>query len=188
MRRPGQAKMAARMVADFTKLAQESPLVAGVAAGAVSAVISGVPSLTWFFSTAPSVDFWLSDYVWPSLAAAGNILLPHSFSENALIVAGVVAHCCLAVGWSVLLSLATSNIKDPMLVFIACVLAAMCIHVFDLLIVPIFWNMPLIANLVRKTGYLPHFFDHISFGASAGLTLALIKWSEPHASRRMRID
>ena len=129
--------------------------------------------MAYYFFTMPSVDTWVNRYLYNSMHAAGNIILPDSkFSDNSMMIAGMVAHVALSLTWGVALSYATRRVDDPAYIVMSCVALAFTIHYFDLLVVPKFWSMPKMSEFINETGLMSHLFDHLSFGATTGAVLA----------------
>jgi len=148
----------------------------GLLAGFVAAFFAGAPTMLWYLLTMPSVDVWVDRYVLQSLTAAGNVFLPEKqYTNQTLMIAGAVTHLALSLSWGVALSVATRNVRDPAYTVLACVLLAVGIHYFDLLVVPVFWPMPKMNEFIISTGLLAHLLDHIAFGATAGGVLAALK-------------
>jgi len=161
----------------------------------VAALLAGLPSMTYYYFTMPSVDTWLNRYLYNSMSAAGNVILPeHKHSDQALMLAGVVAHFAISLSWGVALSYATRNIREPIPTILACAVLAMLIHYFDLLVVPKFWSMPRLNEFINETGHVSHLFDHISFGVTSGSMLAGIRsgkfrdWYQQYVEQPNRVD
>jgi len=148
----------------------------GLVAGFVAAFLAGAPTMLYYFFTMPSVDVWVDRYVLQSLTAAGNVILPEKqYTNQALVMAGMVTHMALSLSWGVVMSMATRSVRDPTYTVLACIGLAVAIHYFDLLVVPRFWPMPKMNEFINATGVMAHLFDHLSFGATTGAVLAVIK-------------
>jgi hypothetical protein len=143
----------------------------GVKAGTITTFASGVPSVSIAISKAPSVGEGVVNAL-SSIAALGNILVSPTASVPTLYVAGIASHLLLCYGYAVLLSVLFKD-GSPRQKFGLSFLAGIFIHVFDLLVVPSVYKMPLIDELLLQTGLLPHFCDHLAFGAAIGWSLMM---------------
>jgi hypothetical protein len=169
-----------------SKAALRHALLDGFVASVVSAVLSGVPSLLYFYRSSAGLTDFLNGYVSESLAAAGNVLLHHSHAQPVLIAAGIVAHCILAFVFTIITSLLTANEARTDRMIIKCVALAVFFHFQNLFCVPMFWNMPLIEQLLKKTTAWPHFYDHLSFGLSNALTLIALRKARTHSHKKTK--
>lgn len=151
-------------------------------ASIVGAVLSGLPSLLLsliFDSRLDVKHFVTQGYVPTSLIAAGNILLPASgYSRTQMCFAGLLMHVLLSAGASFLMCNCTRGISSLKQLLLRCVLIAGGLHVSNLLIVPHLWHMPLMENLLKQTGHLPHFLDHMSLGLTNAVVIHLLRFSE----------
>ena len=136
------------------------PARAGLAAGAVAGLLSGVPSTLHALLTGRD----------PLAAAraAGNLVLPAETGPGALLVAGGVAHVVISLGWGTVLAVAVRRTSlSPVAVGLAggAVIAAV--------------DLGLLAHgragrrwpLIRALPVLPQVADHLAFGAIAGAVL-----------------
>lgn len=148
----------------------------GVAAGLISALFSGLPSLAYWYVNSPTTDAWWSGYVLKSMQAAGNVLLrDKSTSKPVMMAVGVMVHFALSMMWSVIMSLATRTVKGAGKIIATSMAIALAIHYFDLYLMPAVWHMPIMGGYLRETGTDKHFWDHISFGAVTGAALAMLR-------------
>jgi hypothetical protein len=133
----------------------------GLAAGAVSALLSGAPSTIYALVRGRDPL--------EATAAAGSMVLGQDADRNALIAAAVPVHVGISVAWGLVLAFGLPRKKT----LLWGTVAGVAIAATDLgLIGPRF---PLIARLDKG----PQVADHIAFGVIAGAVIA---------RRRSRID
>ena len=140
--------------------AHESVFRAGLAAGSVAGVLSGVPSTLHAVVTR-------RDPLAASVAA-GNLLLPADSGTGALLAAGALAHGAISLGWGVALAAAVRRTSLPPIA--AGALGGAAIAAFDLGLIahgPIGRRWP----LIRALPVWPQVADHVAFGAIAGAIL-----------------
>jgi hypothetical protein len=126
---------------------------AGLAAGAVAAVVSGAPSTAHALTTG-------RDPLAATLAA-GSMLLPREHRRGRLIMAAVPVHVAISLGWG--LVLARLLPRRPALLH--GVAAGLAIYVLDL---------GLVARAfprVRTLPQLPQALDHALFGMTVAAVL-----------------
>lgn len=129
-------------------------LRAGIGAGAVAGVLSGAPSTVHALVTGrPPLD---------AARAAGTLLLPDDAPPRRLLVAGVVAHGTLSLGWGVTLSALLPRRGTAVWgAFAGLVIAAVDLGVFGR-------RRP----RIRALPALPQVADHIAYGTLVGLVLS----------------
>ena len=110
-----------------------------------------------------------------SIAALGNVFLPATAPFALLEAGGVAVHLALSFGYSLLLSNLLIRNSSLIVNILACTAASLAIHVTNLMIIPSFYHMPLLDELLANTGMLPHLLDHIAFGLVIGTVLGLRK-------------
>jgi len=141
-----------------------SVLRAGLTAGAVAGVLSGLPSTVHALLTGRD----------PLAAAraAGNLLLPADAPAAALLAAGGLAHGVVSLGWGTVLAVAvrrTPPISRARAVAVG-VAAGAAIAAVDLGLLahgPAGRRWP----LIRALPVGPQVADHLAFGAVAGAVL-----------------
>jgi hypothetical protein len=129
-------------------------LRAGIRAGAVAGVLSGAPSTVHSLVTGrPLLD---------TVRAAGTVLLPDDAAPRRLLVAGVVAHGALSLGWGVALAVLLPRRRAALWgAFAGLVIAGIDLGVFGRRR-PRIWALPV----------LPQIADHVVYGALVGLVLS----------------
>ena len=142
-------------------------------AGAVAAVLSGVPSTLWAFAS--GTDPWA-----PSLAA-GSMLLPGSSRRSRLLVAAAGIHAVLSVGWAQVLAGALGG-RHRSAAGSALLGAAggLAIAALDLGLAHAV-DSPRLSG-IRMLPVLPQVADHLAYGAVVGALLA----SGPNPARPLR--
>lgn len=129
-------------------------VVAGLRAGAIASVLSGVPSTVHAITTGRSP--------FQALSAAGTLLAPEDAPPRRLAVRGVAAHVLLSLGWGAVLGVAVPR-RAPVL---GGAVAGLAIAAIDLgLVGPCY---PRIGALPRW----PQVADHVAYGAIVGLILS----------------
>lgn len=129
-------------------------LRAGLRAGAVSAVLSGLPSTVHAVVTGRSpLD---------AVRAAGTLLLPEDAPGSRLAVAGVAAHGATSLAWGVVLAAILPR-RRPVL-WGAC--AGLVIAGVDLGVLGSRWPR------IRALPLLPQLADHVAYGALVGAVLS----------------
>jgi hypothetical protein len=126
----------------------------GMAAGAVAAAVSGVPST--LFALAAGHD--------PLAAtlAAGSMVLPSETRRGRLVAAAVPVHVTVSLGWAVVLSAALPRRRTIALGAVA----GLGIAAFDLGV------LGRLFPRVRALPLLPQLADHAVYGATVGFVLA----------------
>jgi hypothetical protein len=121
----------------------------------VAAVLSGVPSTAYTLATGGRlVDGAL---------AAGSILLPHEERPGVLVLAAVLVHAALSLGWAAVLAALLPRRRT-----VACgALAGLGIAALDLGLIG--RRFPRIRALPQA----PQVADHVAFGAAVGAVLRL---------------
>jgi hypothetical protein len=136
-----------------------------LAAGALAAVFSGVPSTTHALLTG-------ADPLEASLAA-GSMIAPRETRTGRLLLAGATAHVVLSLGWAVALT-ATLPRRHTV---VAGAVAGVAIAALDLGVIG--RRFPRIRTL--RTG--PQVADHVAFGV---IVAAVVRARSPdHAGRRL---
>ena len=126
----------------------------GLLAGAVAAVVSGIPSTAWALITG-------DDPLEPTLAA-GSMLLPRETRRDRLVAAAVPVHLAVSAGWGVVLGELLPRERE----LSTGALAGLGIGALDL---------GLVARLfprVRALPVGPQLVDHVLYGATVGWVLA----------------
>jgi hypothetical protein len=123
------------------------------AAGAVAAVVGGVPSTLWALVAG-------DDPLEPTLAA-GSILLPHETRRGRLVAAAVPIHAALSLGWAAVLAAILPRRQTAA----AGAVAGLAIAALDLGVVG------RLVPRIRALPLAPQLADHIAFGAAVGLVL-----------------
>lgn len=124
------------------------------AAGAVAAVVSGVPSTVWALATGRS----LTD----GALAAGSLLLPREHRPAVLMAAAVPVHLTLSLGWAFVMA-ATLPSRRPVG---WATLAGLGIAALDLGVIG--RRLPRIRALPQP----PQIADHLAYGATVGVVLS----------------
>ena len=123
-------------------------------AGAVAAVLSGVPSTAHAILTR-------IDPLEASMAA-GTLLLPHEHRRSRLLPAAMLAHAALSFGWAVVLALALPRRRT-----VAWSLpAGLAIAALDLGIVGRRFER------IRALATVPQVLDHLAYAATVGAVLS----------------
>mmetsp|Transcript_11345 Transcript_11345/g.15720 ORF Transcript_11345/g.15720 Transcript_11345/m.15720 type:complete len:196 (-) Transcript_11345:195-782(-) len=139
----------------------------------VSSLVSGVPSVSicLLMHSQQSLAVGLTHAI-NSLAAVGNALVPEDSSFGFLLLAGGVVHYLMCstlsfVYLSIWSALAPPEREKKQYEFMALGTAGMIlVHLINLHIVPTFWKMPLLDQLLIETTSWPHLCDHLMFGFS----------------------
>jgi hypothetical protein len=136
---------------------------AALRAGAVAAVLSGVPSTAWALVTR-------ADPLEPSLAA-GSMLLPRASRRSSLLVAATGVHVVLSLGWAQALAALPGARQRTRASGAAWGSAAgLVIAALDLGLAHVSASARLRA--VRALPVLPQVADHVAYGAIVGTLLA----------------
>jgi hypothetical protein len=133
----------------------ESTVSDALVAGAVAAVVSGVPSSTWALATGRSLT--------EGALAAGSLLLPGEGRTTVLAVAAVPVHLTLSLGWASVIAAILPR-RRPVA---WAALAGLGIAVLDLGVIG--RRFPRIRALPQP----PQVADHLAFGATVGVVLDL---------------
>ena len=136
-------------------LRERRTLSDALAAGAVAAVVSGVPSTAWGLATGRPLT--------EGALATGSILLPRERRAAALLAAAVPVHLALSLGWAVALA-ATVPARRPVA---WSALAGLGIAALDLGLIG--RRLPRIRALAQP----PQVADHLAYGAAVGAVLHL---------------
>jgi hypothetical protein len=140
-----------------------SDVRAGVLAGAVAGVLSGLPSTAHALLTGRDPL--------EAARAAGNLLLPADARPAALLVAGGIAHAAVSLGWGTVLAVAVRRTSVRFLAAPAAgVVAGAAIAAVDLGLLahgPAGRRWP----LIRALPVGPQVADHLAFGAVAAAVL-----------------
>jgi hypothetical protein len=123
-------------------------------AGAVAAVVSGLPSTVWALATG-------GDPREPTLAA-GSILLPEETRRGRLLAAALPVHVALSLGWALVLARLLPRGDETA----AGAVTGVGIAALDLGVVG--RTIP----RVRALPLLPQIADHVAYGATVGYVLA----------------
>ena len=126
----------------------------GLVAGALAAVVSGLPSTAWELARG-------GDPLAPTLAA-GSILLPRERRRARLLAAAVPVHLTLSLGWGVVLARTLPRRHT----LEAGALAGLGIAALDLGVVGRLFPR------IRALALAPQLADHLAYGATVGWTLA----------------
>jgi hypothetical protein len=124
-----------------------------MAAGAVAAVVSGVPSTLWALKAG-------GDPLEATLAA-GSLLLPRETRRGRLLAAAVPVHLALSLSWGVVLA----RVLPERRTVAAGTAAGLAIAALDLGVIG------RRAPRVRSLSTLPQLTDHAVFGAMVGAVL-----------------
>ena len=128
-------------------------MIDGIAAGAVAAVLSGVPSTLHALATRTSPL--------EATLAAGTLLAPHARRSPALAAAAVPLHLALSFGWAIALAAVL-----PRRHTVAWATAAgLAIAALDLGVVGRRYPR------IRALPLLPQVLDHVAYGATVGAVL-----------------
>jgi hypothetical protein len=122
----------------------------GVAAGAVAALASGLPSTAWTLAT--------GGRLLDGALAAGSILLPGERRPALLLAAAVPVHLALSFGWATALAVALPRRATVT----AAVAAGLGIAALDLSLIG--RRYPRIRALPQP----PQWADHVAFGLAVG--------------------
>src|SRR4051794_20509462 len=131
------------------------PMSDALVAGAVAAVLSGVPSTTWALATRRPLT--------EGAVAAGSLLLPRDRRVPMLIAAAVPVHLALSLGWAV----AMQRVLPPRRRVAYGALAGLAIAALDLGVIG--RRFPRIRALSQP----PQVADHLAYGAAVGAVLEL---------------
>jgi hypothetical protein len=123
-------------------------------AGAVAALVSGVPSTTWALVTRRPLT--------EGALAAGSLLLPRERRPAVLVAAAVPVHLALSVGWALVIA-AVLPARRPVAWSL---LAGLGIAALDLGVIG--RRFPRIRALPQP----PQVADHLAYGAAVGVVLA----------------
>jgi hypothetical protein len=126
----------------------------GVVAGAVAAVLSGVPST--LHALANSIN------PLEASLAAGTLLLPREERASRLLPAALVAHAALSAGWAV----ALAATLPPRRTVAWSVAGGLAIAALDLGVVG--RRFP----RIRALAVVPQVLDHVAFGATVGCVVS----------------
>lgn len=124
-------------------------------AGAVAAVVSGVPSGAWALATGRSLT--------EGALAAGSLLLPREQRPAVLVAAAVPVHLTLSFGWAFVLQAILPS-RRPVA---WATLAGLGIAALDLGVIG--RRIPRIRALSQP----PQVADHLAYGAAVGVVLDL---------------
>ncbi len=128
-----------------------------VRAGAVAAVLSGVPSTAWALVRG-------TDPLAPSLAA-GAMLLPNASGRSAMLGAAAVVHATLSLGWAHILA-AGARAPTTTQGLLRGAAAGLAIAAVDLALAHAVRSPRL--ERVRALPVLPQVADHVVYGALVG--------------------
>jgi len=126
----------------------------GMAAGAVAAVVSGVPSTLFALAA--------GDDPLAATLAAGSILLPSETRRGRLVAAAVPVHVAVSLGWAVALAAALPRKRTVA----SGAVAGLGIAAFDLGV------LGRLFPRIRSLPLLPQLADHAVYGAAVGFVLA----------------
>jgi hypothetical protein len=124
-------------------------------AGAVAAVVSGVPSSVWALATRRPLT--------EGALAAGSLLLPREQRPTVLVAAAVPVHLTLSLGWAFVLTATLPRRRSPAWA----TLAGLGIAALDLGVIG--RRLPRIRALPQP----PQIADHLAYGATVGVVLDL---------------
>jgi hypothetical protein len=124
-------------------------------AGAVAAVVSGVPSSAWALATGRSLT--------EGALAAGSLVLPREQRPIVLVAAAVPVHLTLSLGWALVLS---AILPSRHAVGWA-TLSGLGIAALDLGVIGRRFAR------IRSLPQPPQVADHLAFGATVGVVLEL---------------
>lgn len=124
-------------------------------AGAVAAVVSGVPSSAWALATGRSLT--------EGALAAGSLLLPREQRPAVLVAAAVPVHLTLSIGWALVMTAILPR-RRPVA---WATLAGLGIAALDLGVIG--RRLPRIRALPQP----PQVADHLAYGAAVGVVLEL---------------
>ncbi|MDQ3646116.1 MAG: hypothetical protein M3345_04175 [Actinomycetota bacterium] len=133
---------------------ERHPFADGMVAGAVAAIVSGVPSTAHALLTGADP--------WAATEAAGSMVLPNETRRVPLVAAAVPVHITLSCGWGVVLARCLPGRRTTL----AGAVAGAAIGTFDLLVIGRAFER------IRALPIGPQFADHIAFGAVAGAVIA----------------
>ncbi len=125
-----------------------------MAAGAVAAVVSGVPSTLFALAA--------GDDPLAATLAAGSILLPSETRRGRLVAAAVPVHVAVSLGWAVALAAALPRKRTVA----SGAVAGLGIAAFDLGV------LGRLFPRIRSLPLLPQLADHAVYGAAVGFVLA----------------
>ena len=140
------------------KLVKVQPVVEeGVLAGAVAALVSGVPSTAWALATG-------GDPL-EATVAAGSLLLPRETRRGRLVAAAIPVHLTLSLGWGVVLARLLPRRRTTLWGALASVgIAALDFGVVGR-------RFP----RVRALALAPQVADHVAYGATVGYVLERLR-------------
>jgi hypothetical protein len=162
----------------------------------LASVISGIPSCSFCLYGGTSISDGATDAL-DSLAAVGNAVLAEDSPRSAMMLAGIVLHylLCFLLSIALHLELSTEFLvralagstwkkhgRHGFMLFALAV--SFCAHVFNLIVLPSVWNMPLLDALLLRTGHVPHICDHAAFGATAAFVLTSTSGHNSPAKQR----
>jgi hypothetical protein len=136
------------------RLSRGAVLRDGAAAGAVAAVLSGLPSTLWALAA--------GDDPLGATLAAGSLVLPEETRRGRLLAAAVPVHVGISVGWGIVLAAALPRGRTVA----TGVLAALGIAALDLGVIG--RRFP----RVRALPLLPQIADHTVYGAVVGYVVS----------------
>jgi hypothetical protein len=129
----------------------------GLAAGAIAAVPSGIPStLHALITKRPVLE---------ATEAAGSLIAPRARSTKALVTAAIPAHFILSIGWGIALSFMLPKRRTPLWG----ALGGIAIAVFDLGLVG------RRLQRIRDLPPAPQVMDHVAFGVIVGYALRSLR-------------
>ena len=67
------------------------------------------------------------------------------------------------------------NSESPLIISSICVIFSIIVHIVNFILLSSIRYVPLLHQLLQKTGLLPHLCDHIAFGLTVGITLSYLK-------------
>ena len=125
-----------------------------VAAGAIAALVGGVPSTAWALLTG-------ADPLEPTLAA-GSLLLPNERRRTRLVLAAAPVHLALSLGWAFVLERVLTRRHG----IAAGTVAGAAIAALDLGLAARSFTR------IRRLPLAPQVADHLAYGATVGYVLS----------------
>ena len=125
-----------------------------VAAGAIAALVGGVPSTAWALLTG-------ADPLEPTLAA-GSLLLPNERRRTRLVLAAAPVHLALSLGWAFVLERVLPRRHG----IAAGTVAGAAIAALDLGLAARSFTR------IRRLPLAPQVADHLAYGATVGYVLS----------------